>query len=111
MNNDDIGHKLDAIAAILKLVHYEQLDAARKRIRADKIYDTILDSTKDWTAAAKVQAAATKKGRRTEHDLEEDRRADRAWPPGEEGRRQRDRVQDDGPDLTWPQTGRSRRRC
>ena len=62
MNNDDIGHKLDAIAAILKLVHYEQLDAARKRIRADKIYDTILDSTKDWTAAAKVQAAATKKG-------------------------------------------------
>ncbi len=62
MNNDDFGRKLDAIVAILKLVYYEQLDAARTRIRGDKIYDAILDSTKDWTAAAKVQATAAKKG-------------------------------------------------
>jgi hypothetical protein len=62
MNNDEIGRKLDAIAAILKLVNHEQLDAARQRIRGDKIYAAILDSTKDWTGAAKVQAAAAKKG-------------------------------------------------
>lgn len=62
MNNDEIGRKLDGIAAILKLVNHEQLDAARDRIRGDKVYAAILDSTKDWTGAAKVQAAAAKKG-------------------------------------------------
>jgi hypothetical protein len=62
MNNDEIGRKLDAIAAILKLVHHEQLGAARQRIRSDNVYAAILDSTKDWTGAASVQAAAAKKG-------------------------------------------------
>jgi hypothetical protein len=62
MNSDDIGRKLDAIAAILKLVNHEELSAARQRIRSDKAYAAILDSTKDWTGAAKVQAAAAKKG-------------------------------------------------
>ena len=62
MNGDDIGRKLDAIAAILKLVNHEELEAARQRIRSDKVYAAILDSTRDWTGAAKVQAAAAKNG-------------------------------------------------
>lgn len=61
-NNDDIGRKLDAIAAILKLVHRDELDRARERVRSDKVYAAILDGTKGWTSAAKVQAAAKKKG-------------------------------------------------
>ncbi len=62
MDNDEIGRKLDAIAAILKLVNHEELGAARQRIRSDKVYAAILDSTKNWAGAARVQAAATKKG-------------------------------------------------
>ena len=62
MNGDDIGRKLDAIAAILKLVNHEELEAARQRIRSDKVYAAILDGTRDWTGAATVQAAAAKKG-------------------------------------------------
>ena len=62
MNGDDIGRKLDAIAAILKLVNHEELGAARQRIRNDKVYATILDSARDWAGAATVQAAAAKKG-------------------------------------------------
>jgi hypothetical protein len=62
MDSDEIGRKLDAITAILKLVYHEELAAARTRVRSDKAYAVILDSTKKWTAAAKVQAAAKKKG-------------------------------------------------
>jgi hypothetical protein len=61
-NNDDIGRKLDSIAAILKLVHRDELDKARQTIRQDQTYAAILDSTKGWTGAAKVRAAAAKKG-------------------------------------------------
>jgi hypothetical protein len=62
MNGDDIGRKLDAIAAILKLVNHEELGAARLRIRSDRVYAAILDSARDWAGAATVQAAAAKKG-------------------------------------------------
>lgn len=61
MGNEEIGRKLDSIATILRLVHFEELEAARAKIRGDNVYAAILDSTKRWTAAAKVQAAAKKK--------------------------------------------------
>ena len=61
-NNDDLGRKLDAIAAILKLVHRDQLEETRATIRSDTTYAAILDSTKRWTGAAKLQAGAKKKG-------------------------------------------------
>jgi hypothetical protein len=62
MDNEELGAKLDKVIALLQLAHADAIEATSKRIRADKVYAAILDSTKKWTAASKVQAAAKKKG-------------------------------------------------
>ena len=63
MMDEEIVERLDTVVAILKIAHADAIAATSRRIRADEVYYApILDSTKTWTPAAKVQAAVKKKG-------------------------------------------------
>lgn len=60
--DEEIVERLDKVIALLQLAHADSIDATSNRIRSDKVYAAILDSTESWTAASKVQAAAKKAG-------------------------------------------------
>jgi Fic family protein len=60
-DNADITARLDRIAAILQLAHWDAIESARATIRADKVSAAILDATAKLTPAGKVAAEVKKK--------------------------------------------------
>ena len=62
MTDDQLVRRLDTVIAILKLAHRDAIENVSAKIRSDKAYAAILDASKDWTSAAKVQAAAAMNG-------------------------------------------------
>lgn len=60
--DDEIVRRLDTMIVILKLAYADAIEKARANIRSDKANAAILDASKNWTAAAKVQAAAATAG-------------------------------------------------
>ncbi len=59
---DEIVQRLDKVIAILQLAHGDAIEESRLKIRSDTTYRAILDATRQWAGAARVQAAATKAG-------------------------------------------------
>jgi hypothetical protein len=63
VTNEEIGRRLDTIIAILQLAHYDSIDAARARVRADKTNAAILALTAKESPAGKlIQAVKQKTG-------------------------------------------------
>lgn len=62
MADEEIVQRLDKVVAILQIAHADAIERTRTKIRGDKANAAILDTTAEWTAAARVQAAATKAG-------------------------------------------------
>lgn len=57
----DTNDKLDKIASILLLAFDEQLSAARLKLRADPVNESILGATNDWIGSADLQALVMEK--------------------------------------------------
>jgi Fic family protein len=61
VTNEEIGRKLDQIIAILQLAHYEDIDASRGKVRADKTNAVILTLTAKKSPAGKLIRAVRQK--------------------------------------------------
>lgn len=59
--NNDIGAKLDRIAALLQLAHRDAIERARNEIRSDRVNAAILEATAKLTASGKVVAEVKKR--------------------------------------------------
>jgi hypothetical protein len=66
--SEELVERLDKIAAILSLAFADEIESAKRRIRANQVADALLDAAEEWTQSGELQqrvAALTSKTTRT----------------------------------------------